>query len=263
MSQLRLAVRLPAAFLVTFLFWVLLLVGTPFAWAVGRLSRWRGLMMGGWGRSLAALFGMRIRVEGRPPEEAQLIVSNHLSYMDIVLLGATLRCTFVSKAEVAGWPFIGLAARSAGTLFLDRARKRQLPEVAARMQERLAAGQGLVLFPEGTSTGGDRVLPFRSALLEPAASGGIPVGFASLHYRTPPGWPPAQESVCWWGEMTLAPHVLNLLRMPGFDATVAFGSEPLVASDRKLLAAKLHRAVSELFRPSMEPHSEACLTTPT
>ncbi len=254
--------RLFLVVLGTFGAWFTLVLGHFPARALGpsALGRWRGFCTRNWGRALVRAAGIRVHVEGTP--HRGLLVSNHLSYLDIIVLGAVTGTGFVSKAEVADWPGMGIAARSAGTLFLDRGRKRELVKIASQMRERIAHGQNLCLFPEGTSTQGAEVLPFRSSLLEPAAEGGIPVGYAALHYRTPPGYKPAYISVCWWGEMNLGPHLLNLLSMPSFDVTVAFGPEPIADPDRKALAAKLHRAVTGLFRPTMDP-TEACLTTPT
>ena len=253
MSRIRMVVRLILAVIVTFGAWFSLVLGHLPASLLGpsALAHWRAAHMRAWSRLLARVVGMRIHVEGTPPEG--FLVANHLSYMDILVLGAVTGTGFVSKAEVAGWPGIGICARSAGTLFLNRERKRELVPMAAEIRERLAHGQGLCVFPEGTSTRGAEILPFRSSLLEPAAEGRIPVSYAALRYATPPGSPPADLSVCWWGEMTLGPHLLRLLSMPGFDATVAFGPEPIADPDRKALAARLHRAASGLFRPTTAP----------
>jgi 1-acyl-sn-glycerol-3-phosphate acyltransferase len=108
----------------------------------------------------------------------------------------------------------------------------------------LDAGQGVLLFAEGTSSAGDRVLPFRSPLLEVAARGGIPVSYAGLRYRTGPGMPPAGEAVSWWRDVSLADHLFGLLRLPGFEAELVFGEEPLVGEERKDLALRLRSAVA-------------------
>ena len=262
MSFLRMVGRFLICSMVTFVGWIVLVLGHFPANALGpdQLARWRSFCTRHWARTMAKVVGMRIHVEGSP--RGGFLVANHLSYMDIIVLGAVTGTGFVSKAEVADWPGLGIAARSVGTLFLDRGRKRELVKMASQMRDRISHGQSLVLFPEGTSTKGEEVLTFRSSLLEPAAEAEIPVGYAALHYRTPEGSPPAYLSVCWWGEMTLGPHLLTLLAMPSFDATVAFGPEPIADPDRKALAAKLHRAVSGLFRPTMDT-TEVCLTTPT
>ena len=96
---------------------------------------------------------------------------------------------------------------------------------------------------------------FRPALLAPAVALGAPVAYAALAYSTPTGAPPASEVVCWWGDMTFGAHVLALLRLPRVEAGVRFGSTPLTAPDRKVLAARLHGAVAARLQPL--PHRYA------
>jgi 1-acyl-sn-glycerol-3-phosphate acyltransferase len=156
---------------------------------------------------------------------------------------------FVSKAEVRDWPGIGWLARRFGTIFVERGRKRALPETNRRIDEALADGEGVVVFPEGTSTRGDQVLPFRPSLLAPAAERGLPVRAASLHYSTLEGDAPASLAVCWWGDAPFLPHLRGLLALRGIEARIAFDSGPVQESDRKELAEKLRRKVNLLFRP--------------
>ena len=103
-----------------------------------------------------------------------------------------------------------MICRVVGTVFVDRERRRALPEVMAAVDAAVAQGRTVVVFPEGTSTGGSHVLPFKPSLLEAAARAGWRVGWAALRYRTPEGEPPASEVVCWWREMTLLPHFARL-----------------------------------------------------
>jgi 1-acyl-sn-glycerol-3-phosphate acyltransferase len=225
------------------------LAGRPLAALLGRSRPWRERVFGTWARGTARIIGLCIRREGTAPSTPCLLVANHISYVDVVLLAASLPCAFVSKAEVARWPVLGPLARSMDTLFVERARKRGLTGVAAAMRVRLAAGETLVLFPEGTSTAGGGVSSFRSSLLGPAAELGLPVHYAALHYRTPPGAPPAALAVAWWGERTFLDHLLQLLRLRSFEARLVFGAEALHDSDRKRLAARLQRAVTRCFQP--------------
>ena len=212
-------------------------------------ARFRNGMIQRWARLQTRLLGIRIAVEGEPPQ-GSLVVSNHLSYVDILVLGSQFPCIFVSKAEVADWPGMGRVARSAGTIFVDRERKRELPRTAEQIATELERGSAVVLFPEGTSSPGAELLPFRPSLLAPAASTGCPVAYAALRYSAPEGHPPASESVCWWGGMTFGGHVLGLLRLPYIDAQVRFGPEPVRETDRKVLAARLWHAVRNLFEPT-------------
>lgn len=236
------------------------------AWGLGLLparllgagERWRAGVFSSWARAVARVIGMRIEREGAAPAgRGVLLVSNHLSYLDIVLIASQMRCVFLSKAEVASWPVFGVLARWMETLFVERERRRDVPRVAAEIRARLERGQSVVFFPEGTSTRGDEVGSFRSALLEPAAREGLEVRYAALRYFTPPGEPSASEAVCWWGDMDFAPHLLALFALSGFRARIAFGEEPIRDLDRKALARRLHGAVAQRFT-SLMPSEESC-----
>jgi 1-acyl-sn-glycerol-3-phosphate acyltransferase len=205
-----------------------------------------------WAKATAALLGVKIDAQGRPPRGAFFLVSNHLSYLDIVVLAALTDCVFIAKSEVARWPVIGLLSRGMNTIFIDREKRRDTARANALIERRLAKGQGVVLFAEGTSTEGARVLPFKSALLEQAARAGFAVSYAALSYRAPEGQSPAHLSVCWWGEMTFFKHLFELLHLSEIQALVRFGSEGILEENRKRLARKLHRAVSREFIPVIE-----------
>lgn len=202
-----------------------------------------------WGRSLAAIVGMRIRVEGRPPRPPFFLVANHLSYVDIIVIVAHLECNFVAKNDIAGWPGMGWLASGVGTIFIDRKNFQDIPRVIRLINDSLDENLGVVLFPEGTSTMGDRIMPFSPALLEPAARAGYPVSYAAISYRTPPSEPPAHAAICWWGDMDFLPHFLKLLLVSKFEATIVFGEDAIQADDRKLLARSLWDAVNQQFTP--------------
>lgn len=255
MSRLRGFAKL-VALAATNLVYFLFLVVTSFfvsAWKTVTGSNtgaggWRTRVFHSWGRTMARFLGMRVRVVGKPPEAPFVLVSNHLGYVDVVLLASELRCVFVSKADVRDWPVVGRLCASVETLFIQREQKREIPRVMNEMERVLASGRGIVLFPEGTSSGGDGVLRFRASLLDSAARSGRPVHYATVSYRTPPGSRPASEIVCWWGNMSLGSHVFNLLALPGFEARIAFGPTPILEPDRKVLAARLQREVERQFQ---------------
>jgi 1-acyl-sn-glycerol-3-phosphate acyltransferase len=213
---------------------------------------WRRLIFCGWGQSLAAILGMRILIDGEPPQSPFLLVSNHLSYVDIIAYAACLECVFVSRGDVANWPGVGILARSFGTIFINREKMLDIPRVIGEMNTALDAGLGVILFPEGTSGAGDRVLPFHPSLLDPAAKANYPVSFASIRYRTPPGAPPAYMAISWWGDMTFAPHFVDLLTLSKFDACITFGSHAIRSDDRKALAKNLWTAVNDQFAPMVD-----------
>jgi len=218
-------------------------------WAGPATARWRAALFHRWARGARAVIGMKIDVQGPVPEPPFYLVSNHLSYVDVVLLASQLRCAFVAKAEVADWPILGGICRGGGTLFIDRANKRDIPRVTARIEQAVAAGRGIVVFPEGTSTKGDAVARFSPSLLEAAATEARPVSYATLSYSTPPGSVPAHLSVCWWGGMPFAGHLFSMLGLPEIRATLRFGAERIVDRDRKALTRRLQSAVEAQFRP--------------
>jgi len=195
------------------------------------------------------VMGVRVEVEGTAPRPPFLLVTNHLGYLDIVLLARCTGAVFVTRADVGAWPVIGWLARSMDSVLLDRDVARDVVRVGPVIQERIERGQGVILFAEGTSTSGDRVLDFRPSLLGPLARAGIPVHHAALRYETAPGDLSAHLSVAWWGDMTLAPHLLAMLSLRRIEARVVFGEEPIRDTDRKSLAVRLHRAIVERFVP--------------
>lgn len=219
-------------------------------------SRWRAGIFRAWAAGTARVIRMRIEVRGSAPRPPFFLVSNHLGYVDVILLASLLDCVFIAKSDVAGWPVLGRLCRSVSTLFIDRESKRDIPRVIDSVADTLKAGVGVILFPEATSSDGSGVLPFRPSLLEAAARARLPVSYATLTYRTPEGATPAYLSVCWWGEMTFGPHLLKLLRLPGFHATVVFGAQSFREDDRKILAQKLRHAIEEQFLPVVVRNDE-------
>ena len=184
-----------------------------------------------------------IQIRGEIPSTG-LVVCNHVSYLDIVALSAIGRYAFVAKKEVAGWPLFGAYARLGATIFVDRERRGAVADVSSEMGNHLTAGVPLVLFPEGTSTDGSRVLPFRSSLLEPVVQLDSPVATCGLRYTLEDGDP--AEEVAYWGDMTLAPHLVNLLRKRGVRVELRFGSARKPSGDRKKLARELYEEVRTL-----------------
>lgn len=231
-----------------------LVAGTVIAYTVVLVLSWRARLFyvrkdgrpdvfRVWARFAAWTMGISIHADGPVPEPPCLVVANHLSYLDIIVLGSFVPAVFVAKSDVAQWPVAGVMCRAAGTLFIDRADRWRLPTVLGNIARVLDTGGAVVVFPEGTSSDGRRVLPFNSSTLEPVAACGHRLYFAALVYDTPGGLLPPELTVCWWGDMTLVDHLWRLLTLPAVSARLRFGIDPGGESDRRALAKRLHHSV--------------------
>jgi len=201
----------------------------------------RAEWMHGSGQSVLAAMGIRYRIGGCPPQGVTLIVSNHLSYLDIVIASAAVPCAFVAKQEIGHWPVFGALARLGGTIFLDRESRASAWEAADRMAERMASGVPVLFFPEGTSTDGREVLRFHSTLFAPAVEAGLPVTPIAIFYE-PGATGIAERDVCWFGDESFLPHLSQVLGLDDFTAVVRFGT-PERYPDRHAAAWRSHDAV--------------------
>lgn len=186
--------------------------------------------------------GIRYQIEGQPPTHG-LVVSNHLSYLDILILAAAMPCFFVAKIEIGGWPFFGYAARISGAIFLNRSSRKSAVSVASQMSERFKLPIPVVLFPEGTSTDGRRVLPFHPRLIDPATSARAPITAAALRYVIDDGTP--ERELCWFGDALFATHLVKALGFGGFSATVRFGL-PRIYTNRRAAADQTHDEIAAM-----------------
>jgi 1-acyl-sn-glycerol-3-phosphate acyltransferase len=198
-------------------------------------------------RATLAIMGLRVESAGRPLRGRGALVANHASWLDIFVLNSRRTVYFVSKSEVADWPGIGWLARATGTLFIRRDR-REAQAQARAMTWRLSHGHHLLFFPEGTSTDGLRVLPFKTTLFaafyDDGLPGDLPIQAISLRYHAPPGKP--AEFYGWWGEMEFAPSLLAMLaQRPHGHVTLVHHPPVRVGDypDRKRLAAALEAQV--------------------
>jgi lyso-ornithine lipid O-acyltransferase len=189
------------------------------------------------------IFNFRGTVTGPVPRTG-ILISNHLSYLDILFISSVTPSVFVSKSEVRNWPLYGWLAVRAGTIFVERQRRTHVGAVNREIEAALADGMLVVVFPEGTSTNGGEVLPFRSPLLEPAAAGSQPIAVSYLRYELDDG--DAANEVCYWGDHMFFPHILHLLGKRGIRATIRFGTFDRTTADRKELAPQLREAVLKL-----------------
>jgi 1-acyl-sn-glycerol-3-phosphate acyltransferase len=206
-------------------------------------------------RTVCRLFGIRVRVIGKPVTgEGVLLVANHASWLDIILLSGVTPLSFVAKSEISGWPIFGTLARLQRTVFVSRERRNQTGQVADHIGQRLAAGDCLVLFPEGTSHDGNSVLPFKSALLGAAearrADGRhVTVQPVSIAYTGCHGMPMGREMrpfFTWFGDMEMAPHLWEALKTGPLDVTVEFHAPAtLDQMSRKELAQVAQKTVAQ------------------
>ena len=210
---------------------------------------WRQVIFDKWTWSFTKISGMKLEIIGTPPTPPFFLVCNHLSYADMAALRQAATGVFVAKAEILTWPVAGSIIRSMGTVFIDRANRRDIPRAGRQIIERLDAGEGIIVFPEGTTSKGEEILPFNSSFLQFAAESDVPVSYAALTYRTPDGGPAASTYVCWWEDISFFAHMWRLFKLPGFTAVVSFGEGPITNRDRKALAAELRQKVSERFIP--------------
>ncbi|MFZ4409986.1 MAG: lysophospholipid acyltransferase family protein [Paracraurococcus sp.] len=199
-------------------------------------------------RTLCRLIGLKIQVIGTPSRDRPvLFVSNHSSWLDIPVLGGLLDAAFISKAEVGTWPVIRTLAKLGRTVFVSRSRGETGREAEA-MRGRMAAGDSLILFPEGTSNDGARVLPFRSAFFG-IAEAARQVQPVSVVYDRLGGLPACRRDrplFAWYGDMEIASHFWQLARRSGARATVVLHEPfpPDLLPNRKALAAEAERIVS-------------------
>jgi 1-acyl-sn-glycerol-3-phosphate acyltransferase len=198
---------------------------------------------------------LRIHTVGAPAGgQPVLVVGNHVSYLDIPVISAIRPMAFVAKQEVAAWPMVGAAARLMHCVFVDRTRRQDTGEVNAEIADRLAGGESIVLFAEGTSSDGNRVLEFRSALIGAATNvppQRIVLQPMSIAYTRQCGLPMGRRDrtlVAWYGDLDLTPHLMQFVRRGVVDVTVTFGAPvPLgEGTDRKSLTRQIELEVRRL-----------------
>lgn len=219
-------------------------------------------------RTCCRLLGIDVTAQGLlSHDHPVLFVANHASYLDITILGSQIRGSFVAKAEVANWPFFGLLAKLQRTVFIDR-RGSKAAHHRDEIGARLEAGDDLILFPEGTSNDGNRILPFKSALFSVAErqvrGRPITVQPVSVAYTHIDGLPIGREwrpFFAWYGDMDMGRHVANLIALGKLRVEVLF-HEPFTITEmaqagltasglRKLMADRSYAAITEGYARSL------------
>jgi 1-acyl-sn-glycerol-3-phosphate acyltransferase len=236
----------------------ILLAGITYLFAIKLARRSHSLpARAAWLKQQARRFLWALGVEpsyvGAPPPNG-LLISNHISYVDILVHAAHTPLVFISKAEVAHWPVFGALSRWAGTLFIRRELRSDVLRVAAQMPPVIDAGVILAFFPEGTSSDGSGVLPFRASLLAPLVDNGWHVTPAFLQYDLEPGDGEVAEEVAYYRpETEFGPHLLNLLGKQRIRARLTYGIQEPCCGDRKMLATQLRGKVCALGGIVEEP----------
>lgn len=213
----------------------------------GRLTHSQSqLIVREWSRRMLAIMGVELVVEGEVPAHGPLLqVCNHVSWLDILVMNAAHPSRFVSKADVQGWPLLGALITGAGTLYIERASRRDAMRVVHRMAERLREGDVITVFPEGTTGDGQTLLPFHANLLQAAISASAPALPMALRYLDR-GTGQRHPGPVYIGDDTLVASIWRTLRSDTVRAVVRFGTpERAGGLDRREWAARLHEAVQQ------------------
>jgi len=263
--MIRVALLVVALLLLTLLLLPFQLIGIAFD------SRLQRIVPNLFHRVVAAIVGIRIRQVGEPSRDRPLLIlSNHVSWLDIIVITAVRPVVFVAKHEIAGWPFFGWLARLQRSVFIERQRRHKTGHAAREMASRLRGGDAVVLFAEGTSSDGNRILPFRSALVgavhhtlgDETRHDRVTVQPLSLAYTGIGGLPSGRalrDRLAWYGDMDLVPHLVGVLMSGAVDVTVSWG-EPVaydISADRKAIARDAEVAVRRMTAAALRQRALA------
>ena len=246
MRHLQAAWRLLRALWHAIAGWLTILIVFP-----RRNQQQRNAIVQAWAQRMLRILGIPLHVEGRPPLEGPvLLVANHISWLDILVMHAARHCRFVSKSDVKHWPLIGRLATGGGTLYIEREKRRDAMRVVHHMRESLAAGDVVAVFPEGTTGDGGTLLPFHGNLIQAAISADAPVQPVALRFVDRATGADSQGPL-YLDDDTLVGSLWRTLAGRPFVAHVRFG-EPQKAQgrDRRAWAHDLREAVDTLRRGS-------------
>jgi len=202
-------------------------------------------------RRAIRIFGVDVHLRGKFPGHG-ILISNHLSYLDIMVFASLSPCVFISKVEVESWPVIGWMTTMSGTVYVTRGKGGSAREAGSGMRSAAGAGLPVVLFPEGTTSNGDTILKFHTGLLAEAVKVEQPVTAAFLQYSlTEDNGPMSpRDDIAFWGDQPMFPHVFRFLSLRGVRADVTIASEPILftaaVTARKLIAVEARQAVCTL-----------------
>jgi 1-acyl-sn-glycerol-3-phosphate acyltransferase len=210
-----------------------------------------------WSRRIVHAIGISLRVTGVPPASGA-VVSNHLSYLDILLYSAIAPFIMVAKVEVRSWPLLGWFTAQAGTVYVERgAPPSTYPTVNRAMTAAYRTGLPVLFFPEGTTTDGSAILPFRRGLFHSVLDNHVPLRSAALRYTLTRnnGAATIGEHVCWWGEALLAPHLFRCLGLSGLRAEICFDAGEIDGCDRYALSNNAREVIRTMYFHPESHHS--------
>lgn len=234
------------------------LIGIPMQWISVKLGLpTRRLIPMYYHRICLWLLGVRVELRGVPSKDRPLLfIANHSSWLDHLILSSTTPLVFIAKKEIASWPVFGLLAKLQRSVFVDRARRQETGTVNEEISSRLTGGDPVVLYGEGTTGDGNRVLPFRSALLGAMSMtvGEGQTGYlqpVSIAYTRLQGLPMGRQHrpvAAWFGDTSITKHIGRVLKIGGIDAVVTFGPASAVTleMDRKAVAKSLEVSVRQM-----------------
>ena len=210
----------------------------------------REMRVQAWSLEFLALWGIHLRVLGQPVVAGPaLLVANHISWLDILVIHAARYCRFVSKSDIRDWPMVGLLATGSGTLYIERSRRKDALRMVRDMAQALQGGDVLAVFPEGTTSDGLSLLPFHANLIESAIAAQAPVQPLALRFVDARSGEPTLAP-CYIGDDTLIASVWRTLKAPPIVAVVHFGQvQEAQGRDRRQWARELREAVQALRAP--------------
>ena len=200
-----------------------------------------------WTRAMLRILDVELVVKGPRPPAGALLCPNHLGYVDIAAMGASVETFLVVRSEMAAWPILGTLVRWSYQPIMRRERSREVVRAGNNVRERLEEGSRMVIFLEGTSTGQDRVLPFNTGFVQPAIDAGAPTVPVGIRWSAADPAVVVGEEICYWKDHEFGPHLLHLAGLGRLRCEVTFG-EPISAAgrNRKELAKELREAVCAL-----------------
>lgn len=214
-------------------------------------KRWQLKVIGLYARFCVWFMGIGVEFNSEGNWPHGLIVCNHLSYIDVLILASLRPACFVTSVEIKETPVLGQISSLAGCLFVERRNKTNLSQEIKELTQALKMSIPVVIFPEATSTNGESVLRFRRPLFQSAIDAHVPVVPLTLNYQTVDGERVSQANrdlLCWYGDMSFVPHLWNFLKIKQTLVTIDM-AETIVSSDLDTLVQESHLSVSQKFKP--------------